>query len=262
MTTKRIPATVRLETILAEVEAKGHASVSDIAERLGVSEMTIRRDMDKLGADGQVVRTHGGAHANDDLRSRVVEMVEPSVENRATRNRAEKKRVVAAAARRIEPHSTIAIDVGTTCFELASLISDTSVHIVCASLPIQRLLAKNQLQIYAPCGRIAGADPSTVGAQTIGYLRKFRFDTVFLAVAGITESGLFDYSFEDAEIKKTLAEQSRTRVLMLDSSKVGKSSAVRVMGYDDIDVLITDAPLPQDMAALLAGFGVEVVIAT
>lgn len=261
MTAKRIPATVRLEAILAEVESNGHASVSDIAERLGVSEMTIRRDMDKLGAEGHVVRTHGGAHSNDDLRSKVFEMIEPSVENRATRNRSEKKRIAATAVRRIESRSTVAIDVGTTCFELASLISDSSVHIVCASLPIQRVLAKNQMQIYAPCGRIAGADPSTVGAQTVAYLRDFRFEIAFLAVAGITEDGLFDYSFEDAEIKKTLAMQAHSRVLMLDSSKVGKSSAVRVMGFDSIDVLITDAPLPPEMAAVLAEFDVEVVLA-
>ncbi|WP_323765724.1 DeoR/GlpR family DNA-binding transcription regulator [Marinovum sp.] len=261
MSTKRIPATVRLEAILAEVENNGHASVSEIAERLGVSEMTIRRDMDKLGAEGYVVRTHGGAHSNDDLRSKVFEMVEPSVENRATRNRPEKKRIAASAARRIQPRSTIAIDVGTTCYELASQISDNSVHIVCASLPIQRLLAKNQMQIYAPCGRIAGADPSTVGAQTVAYLRDFRFEIAFLAVAGITEDGLFDYSFEDAEIKKTLAGQAQSRVLLVDSSKIGKSSAVRVMGFDSIDVLITDAPLPAEMAALLNEFNVEVVIA-
>ncbi|MEP2953090.1 MAG: DeoR/GlpR family DNA-binding transcription regulator [Sulfitobacter sp.] len=261
MTAKRIPATVRLEAILAEVENNGHASVSDIAERLGVSEMTIRRDMDKLGAEGHVVRTHGGAHSNDDLRSKASEMIEPSVENRATRNRSEKKRIAASAVRLIEPRSTVAIDVGTTCFELASLISDSTVHIVCASLPIQRVLAKNQMQIYAPCGRIAGADPSTVGAQTVAYLRDFRFEIAFLAVAGITEDGLFDYSFEDAEIKKTLAMQAHSRVLMLDSSKVGKSSAVRVMGFDSIDVLITDAPLPPEMAAVLADLNVDVVLA-
>lgn len=261
MSTKRIPATVRLEAILAEVENNGHASVSEVAERLGVSEMTIRRDMDKLGAEGHVVRTHGGARSNDDRRSRVFEMIEPSVENRATRNRPEKKRIAACAVRRIQPRSTIAIDVGTTCFELSSLITDSSVHIVSASLPIQRLLAKNQMQIYAPCGRIAGADPSTVGAQTVAYLRDFRFEIAFLAVAGITEDGLFDYSFEDAEIKKTLAGQAQSRVLLVDSSKIGKSSAVRVMGFDSIDALITDAPLPADMAAVLAEFDVEVVIA-
>lgn len=261
MTSKRIPATVRLETILAEVEQRGHASVSDVAERLGVSEMTIRRDMDKLGAEGHVVRTHGGVHANDDLRRKVVEVIEPSVESRATQNRPEKKRIAGAAVRRIEPRSTIAIDVGTTCLELAGLIDDNSVHIVCASLPIQRLLASKGMQIYAPCGRIAGADPSTVGAQTVAYLRDFRFDIAFLAVAGITEDGLFDYSFEDAEIKKTLAARAKSRVLLIDSSKIGKSSAVRVMGFEDIDVLITDAPLPAEIAAIATSHDIEVAVA-
>ncbi len=261
MSTKRIPATVRLDAILTEVGNSGHASVSEIAERLGVSEMTIRRDMDKLGADGHVVRTHGGARSNDDLRRKVFEMVEPSVENRAARNQAEKKRIAASAVRRIQPRSTIAVDVGTTCLELASLMSDNSIHVVCASLPIQRLLARNQMQIYAPCGRIAGADPSTVGAQTVSYLRNFRFEIAFLAVAGITEDGLFDYSIEDAEIKKTLAAQAETRILLVDSSKIGKSSAVRVMGFDDIDILITDAPLSSEMTAVMADFEIEVVVA-
>lgn len=261
MTSKRIPATVRLEAILAEVEHHGHASVSEVAERLGVSEMTIRRDMDKLGAEGQVIRTHGGAHAKDDLRRKAIEVIEPSIESRATRNQPEKQRIAAAGVRRIAPRSTIAIDVGTTCLELAKLVADDSVHIVSASLPIQRLLAGNRMQIYAPCGRIAGADPSTVGAQTVAYLRDFRFDIAFLAVAGITEDGLFDYSFEDAEIKKTLAARSKSRVLLIDTSKIGTASAVRVMGFEDIDVLITDAPLPAEMAAVAASHGIEVVVA-
>ncbi len=261
MTTKRIPATVRLEAILAEVEQHGHASVSEVAERLGVSEMTIRRDMDKLGAEGQVIRSHGGAHAKDDLRRKAVDVIEPSIESRATRNRPEKHRIAAIAVRRIEPRSTIAIDVGTTCFELARLIADDSVHIVSASLPIQRLLANKRMQIYAPCGRIAGADPSAVGAQTIAYLRDFRFDIAFLAIAGITEDGLFDYSFEDAEIKKALAACAKSRVLLIDSSKIETSSAVRVMGFEDIDVLITDTPLPSEMAALAARHKIEVVVA-
>ncbi len=260
MTTKRIPASVRLEAIWAEVENNGHASVGEIAERLGVSEMTIRRDMDKLEADGHVLRTHGGARSVDDLRRKAFEMIEPSVENRATRNKVEKKRIAANAVRRIQSRSTIAIDVGTTCFELASLVTDTTVHVVSASLPIQTLLAKNQMKIYAPCGRIAGADPSTVGAQTVAYLRDFRFEIAFLAVAGITEEGLFDYSFEDAEIKKTLAAQAQTSILLVDSSKVGKTSAVKVMGFDSIDVIITDEALPPELTSALASYGTEVVV--
>jgi DeoR family glycerol-3-phosphate regulon repressor len=128
-------------------------------------------------------------------------------------------------------------------------------------LPIQRLLANNNMQIYAPCGRISGADPSAVGAQTVAYLRDFRFDIAFLAVAGITEDGLFDYSFEDAEIKKTLAARAHSRVLLIDSSKIGKSSAVRVMGFEDIDVMITDAPLTAEIAAVATSHDIEVVVA-
>jgi DeoR/GlpR family transcriptional regulator of sugar metabolism len=261
MTNKRIPASVRLGAILAEVENNGHASVSEIAERLGVSDMTVRRDMDKLVSEGHLVRTHGGAHTPEGLRNKVFEMIEPSVESRATRNRVEKKRIALNAVGRIKPKSTVAIDVGTTCFELASLLTDSSVRVISNSLPIQTLLANQQMLVYAPCGRIAGADPSTVGAQTVAYLRNFNFEIAFLGVAGITEDGLFDYSFEDAEIKKTLVAQARTRILLADHSKIGTSSAVRVMGFESVDILITDQPLSAEMAEIVAKFGTEVVVA-
>ena len=261
MTNKRIPASVRLGAILAEVENNGHASVTEIAERLGVSDMTVRRDMDKLVSEGHLVRTHGGAHTPEGLRNKVFEMIEPSVENRATRNRAEKKRIAANAVARIQAKSTVAIDVGTTCFELAALIEDSSVRVISTSLPIQTLLANNRMLVYAPCGRISGADPSSVGAQTVTYIRNFNFEIAFLAVAGVTEEGLFDYSFEDAEIKKTLAARAQTRILLTDHSKIGTSSAVKVMGFEDIDVLITDKPLPTELMKVLAVHGTEVVIA-
>lgn len=261
MTTKRLPASVRLGAILAEVENNGHASVTEIAERLGVSDMTVRRDMDKLVSEGHLIRTHGGAHTPEGLRGKVFEMIEPSVESRATRNRTEKKRIAQNAVGRIQSKSTIALDVGTTCYELAALINDNSVRIISTSLPIQTLLADHQMLVYAPCGRVAGADPSTVGAQTVAYLQNFNFEIVFLAVAGITEDGLFDYSFEDAEIKKTLSSQGQTRILLADSSKIGTSSAVRVMGFENIDVLITDHPVSPEMAKVLADYGVEVVVA-
>lgn len=261
MSNKRIPASVRLGAILAEVENNGHASVTEIAERLGVSDMTVRRDMDKLVSEGTLVRTHGGAHTPEGLRNKVFEMIEPSVENRASRNHAEKKRIAQNAVTRIKPKSTIAIDVGTTCYELASLLTDNSVRVISSSLPIQTLLANQQLLVYAPSGRIVGADPSTVGAQTVAYLRNFNFEIAFLAVAGITEDGLFDYSFEDTEIKKTLIDQAQTRILLVDSSKIGKSSAVKVTGFDSIDVLITDQPLSAEMAEILADSNVEVVVA-
>lgn len=261
MAPKRVPQTIRHNVILRELHANGHVSVVDIAERLGVSDMTVRRDLDLLEEEKLVVRTHGGAKLPEAPENRILDPVEPSVAHRATRYRAQKQAIARKALELLRPGTTVALDVGTTTIELAALLSDTSIRVVSTSLPIQTVLAERNMTVYAPCGQLSSTEPSVVGAQTIGYLHNTNFDIAFLGIAGITERGLHDYSFEDAEIKKALIAQSGKSVLLADSSKFGALSAIWVCAFDGIDMLVTDHMPPDSLRLPLEASGAEIVIA-
>ncbi|MFS4439579.1 DeoR/GlpR family DNA-binding transcription regulator [Paracoccaceae bacterium GXU_MW_L88] len=257
---RKLPATLRRKEILSALERDGHVTIVDIAEQLRVSDMTVRRDLELLADENLLVRTHGGAHLPEIFQERPLERHEPSAATRASIHRNEKQKIAAAALQYIEPHTTIAVDIGTTMQELAALIEDASVRVVSTSLRVQQDLAERQMTVFVPCGKLGGPEPSISGAQTIAYLQNFHFDTVFLGVAGITLDGTFDYSIEDAEIKKALIQRSSKRILLADSSKFGAVSAVRVTGFEVIDILITDADPPGPLKTRLEAACTEIIV--
>ncbi|SDE02644.1 DeoR family transcriptional regulator, glycerol-3-phosphate regulon repressor [Paracoccus isoporae] len=257
---RKLPATLRRKEIMSALERNGHVTIVDIAEQLRVSDMTVRRDLELLAEDNLLVRTHGGAHLPEIFQERPLERHEPSAASRASVHREEKQKIARTARRYIEPHMTIALDIGTTMQELTALIDDVSVRVVSTSLRVQQDLAERQMTIFVPPGKLGGPEPSISGAQTIAYLQNFHFDAVFLGVAGITLDGSFDYSIEDAEIKKALIQRSSRRILLADSSKFGAVSAVRVTGFDVIDVLVTDAEPPGPLKTRLEAAGTEIVV--
>lgn len=258
---KRVPANLRQTAILTELKNKGHASVADLSEWLGVSDMTIRRDLDLLEESGAIARTHGGAHIPGELQNRALELLEPSIAHRALSAQTEKKRIAREAIGLMSPHRSVALDIGTTVFELAALIVPPAPWIMSGSLPIQRELSDRQISVSVPCGTLRGREPSISGAQAVAYLRDFIFDLTFLGVAGMTVDGLYDYSVDDSEVKKVLIKQSKTRILLADHTKFGTLSTVRFCGFDEIDMLITDSPPPADLSACLREAGVEIRIA-
>ncbi|WBU60902.1 DeoR/GlpR family DNA-binding transcription regulator [Paracoccus albus] len=259
---RKLPATLRRKEILSALERDGHVTIVDIAEKLRVSDMTVRRDLEMLAEEDLLVRTHGGAHLPEIFQERPLDRNEPSAATRASINRAEKQLIAARALRLIEPQTTVALDIGTTMQELAAVLDDSSVRVVSTSLRVQQKLAERQMTVFVPCGRLGGPEPSISGAQTISYLQNFHFDAVFLGVAGITLDGTFDYSIEDAEIKKALIQRSPKRILLADSSKFGAVSAVRVTGFEVIDMLVTDADPPGPLKTRLEAAGTQIVIAS
>ncbi|WBU55259.1 DeoR/GlpR family DNA-binding transcription regulator [Paracoccus sp. SCSIO 75233] len=258
---KKLPATLRRKEILSALQKDGHINIVDFAEKLGVSDMTVRRDLESLAEEKLVVRTHGGAHLPGMFEDATPGRFERNSTDRRALNRDKKQRIARAALGWVQPHTTIALDIGTTAYELATLMTDSSVRIVSTSLPIQIALAERNMSVFAPCGQIGGIEPSISGAQTISYLQNFNFDVCFLGVAGITLGGMFDFSFNDAEIKKAIIKHTSKRVLLADSSKFGMNSSVRVSSFDQIDALITDAEPPGPLCAQLQQAGTEIIIA-
>lgn len=261
MPEKKMPAVMRHEMILKKLEVRGFATTLDLAQWLSVSDMTVRRDLDHLAERGLLARTHGGAVALSGKGGQVVDLIEPKVSEREMRAREAKAAIARRALEMIEPDQTIALDIGTTTLALAELVRDSRISLFTSSLKIASLLAESRPQVYVPAGKINGSEPSVVGPQAVDFFRGYYFDIAFIGASGLTVEGLFDYSLDDAEVKRACVERSRTTVALLDSSKFNRLSVAKICPLPSLDVVITDAQMPAALQDALIVAGVRIEIA-
>ena len=248
----------RREHIVLEIARHGYVSGSNLARTLGVSEMTIRRDLEHLEALGKLQRSHGGAIARRTLR---LDVVEPDVALRSQRNAREKARIAATATTMVAPRQLVALDIGSTTLCLAQALIGRNVRFFTCSLKIATLLAGAGETVLTPGGTVHGTEPSVVGAMARRHIEAFTFDLVFVAVSGISGSGLHDYSLEDSEIKRALIERASHVVALVDSSKFERLSVAKVCDLDAVDALVSDAAPDPPLRAALERAGVSLVIA-
>ncbi|WP_374653621.1 DeoR/GlpR family DNA-binding transcription regulator [Dongia sp.] len=244
------------------VERRGFAAVSEIASELGVSEITVRRDLTRLESQGLLVRTHGGALAGKGVGTEAFDSDEPTFEARRRRNADAKARIGVAAAGLVRPGATIGIDVGTTTLELARhLVPRADIKIFTNNVRAATLLADGPANVYLPGGQLRAKELSVYGSIAIAQLRHYWFDQVFIGFSGLTDQGLFDYSLEDTEIKRVYIERAVQTVALCDSSKFGRLSMARVGTLEEVDTLITDAPPPDHLRSALDRANVALIVA-
>jgi DeoR family glycerol-3-phosphate regulon repressor len=248
----------RQARILELLAGRGFLTVRELAAATGVSEITVRRDLVELEERKALKRTRGGAMTVRDGQVEIFDASEPAFDARRRRNSAAKIAIARAAARLVKPGFTIALDVGTSALELARCLADLGeLRIVTNNLRAASLLASTPHAVYLPGGRIRGKELSVYGAQTAEQVRAYWFDIAFIGVSGVTESGLYDYSPEDTEIKRIYMERAKRVVVLCDAQKFGHHSMVQVAPLSAVHTLVTDAPPPPPLAAALNAANVE-----
>ena len=191
----RVPAAVRHALILGALAEIGAVTVTEVAGRLGVSYMTIRRDLSDLERQGRLSRTHGGAIRNGvspvaDTPAMPRLFVEPTFASRLHKNATAKRAIAAAAAVAAQGAQAIALDVGTTTYLLAELVSDwRQAKIFTNSLRIAAKLGEGRSEVYLPGGRLSGDEMSISGASAIAQFEALWFDVAFVGVSGLTPAG-------------------------------------------------------------------------
>ena len=259
---QRMPARARRERLAEIIREAGFVSVADTAGLLGVSGMTIRRDLEALESRGLLTRTHGGAVALGARRPEVYDAEEPVFERRRRKNAAAKARIAAAAARLVAPGETLALDVGTSVLALAARLADRGeLRIFTNSLPTAIALVGGRSPVYLLGGQLRAPEMAVIGPVARTQAGAYYFDRLFLGVSGVTETGLYDYSLEDTEVKQAFIERSRQVVVLCDSSKFGHRALARICGIERCHLLITDAAPPPHLSDLLKAAGVEVAVA-
>jgi DeoR/GlpR family transcriptional regulator of sugar metabolism len=248
----------RQEKIAAQVEAAGRVKVSDLSEQLGVSEMTVRRDLEDLEDSGVLLRLHGGAVSN------ISRSYEPGFEVRHNLNTDAKMRIGKLAASLIRDRETIVFDAGSTTLHVVENIpSDLHIRAMALSLRIAAVLSDlPNVTVMTPGGTVRRGERSFIGGAAVAGLEKLTFDSLFLTVGGISsESGVTEYEVDDAEIKKEALLSTKRVIVVADGSKLGATAFVRICEIENIDVLVTDREAPEAEVEALRKLGVEVLLA-
>lgn len=249
--------------ILEALAATGIVQVRTIAAELGVSEMTVRRDLVDLEATGKLARIHGGAVDAERNGPAAIDREEPHFAARLQRQRPAKAAIAVAAARLAANCRTIALDVGTTTFMLAQQLRNSAhARIFTNSVRIANELGEDAIEVYVPGGHMRRDEMAIGGKTAVEHFQSLWFDIAFIGVSGLTAGGLYDYSFEDVEMKRVYLRRSGLRVVLCDYEKFHRMSLVRVAALRDFHILVTDAPPPPAIAAALAEARVRVEIAT
>lgn len=258
----RMLSPTRHARILDHLGQSGSVSVTTLAAELGVSDMTIRRDLVELERDGRLVRVHGGAVLTEAPASVAMDSEEPRFEARLRRGSDAKGAIAAYAANLVAGYRTLAMDVGTTTFLMASSLRDIAhLKVFTNSLRISTALDGGAAEVYVAGGRVRSEEMSVYGPTAIAQFEKLWFDAAVIGTSGITAEGFFDYSFEDTDMKRVYLRRSGLKILLCDSAKFQRMSLVQVGAFADINMMITDCEPPPRIAAALAAARVDVRIA-
>lgn len=257
----RLPSRARHARIVEMLRATGSVSVTQAAADLGVSDMTLRRDLLELESEGKLTRVHGGAVAAPALRA-LDTIDEPSFDSRMAERSEAKMRIAAEAASLVAGYRSLAIDVGTTTFLMAKAMRPSAnMKVFTSSLRVAVDLGAARFEVYLAGGRVRGDELAVGGPSAISQFGSLWFDAAVIGASGLTVDGLFDYSIEDTELKRIYIERSTVKIVVCDSSKARRQSLVKICALDEISILITDAPLPGELTAALAAANVRLVIA-
>ncbi len=240
----------RQSLILQAVRSDGSARVSDLTQQLGVSDMTIRRDLEVLARDGLVEKVHGGAVLPGSPASH-----EPGFEDKLVLERPEKASIAHTAASLVRPGTAIAITAGTTTFALAQCLVDVpGLTIVTNSLRVANLFSGNRgadgTTIVLTGGMRTPSD-ALVGPVADLTIKSLHFDTLFLGCNGIDpEAGLTTPNLAEAETNRTFIKLARRVVVLADHTKWGVVSLASFASLEEVNVLITDDLLGLDARAV------------
>lgn len=246
----------RQQEIVRLARRDGRVEVADLAELLGVTTETVRRDLTVLEQQGLLRRVHGGALPVERLR------FETGIAERAATMTAEKERIAKAAIRFLPPVGSILIDAGTTTARFVdALPDDRELTAVTNSLPIALALsAMPRLTVLTVGGRVRGRTLAQVDRWALRSLAEIHVDVAFVATNGISvERGLTTPDLAEAAVKEALVTSAHRVVLLADHTKVGADQFARFADVEQLDVIVTDAGMDDETAAALAAAGPEVV---
>jgi DeoR family glycerol-3-phosphate regulon repressor len=239
--------TGRLIKILEIIELNNAMSVAELALKFVVSEETIRRDIKQLESSGRVVKVHGGVRLSSAL-------LEPPYRKRVSLNAEAKKAIGIKAAELVQDGMTVFIDSGSTSYWLSKVLKQPKkLLIITNSLEVaSEVVGRQGWKLVIIGGQVDMDYRAAFGQEAIAHARRFTPDLLFLSIGGIDKNtGLLDFSIEEADFKRSLIDRARHSVLLADVSKFDAAGSIHLADFSSIDTIICDQQPDLDICKVL-----------
>ncbi len=250
-------AAARRQRLSALVDARRSVRLEELSAALGVSQATVRRDLNALSASGRLRRVHGGAVASDQR------VDEPLFDAKAGAAAEEKARIAARAVELLSPADTVYLDSGSTVLGVARLLHGWGrLTVVTNSLPVVTELLGRGPRLIVVGGEVRATSRAIVGPLTRILLESLHVDRALMGTFALSlDEGMSTTDPAEAYTKELVLARAGEVILLADSTKVGSRSFVHSGRLRDVDVLVTDGGLDGRVARTLSRRGMRVVIA-
>lgn len=249
--------TFRHPEIVEIARRDGKVTVEGLADHFGVTLQTIRRDLTDLANSGRLERVHGGAV----LPSGTTNI---GYEERRSLNPAAKSAIARACAALVPDDISLFLNIGTSTEAVAQeLRHHKTMMVVTNNVNVASILVDNpECEIIVTGGHLRRADGGLVGNLAADTIRSFKFDLAVIGCSALDRDGdLLDFDIQEVNVSQAILRQSRKVILVADHSKFSRSAPARIGSLSEVDVFVTDVPLPDDLAAACVEWNTEVVIA-
>jgi DeoR family transcriptional regulator of aga operon len=257
------PPAARREQILSIIEEQGFARVAQLSRQFGISEVTVRADLDTLADGNAVQRVHGGAVAGGKPAG-----PERPFEQSMLTGSDEKARIGRAAAALVESHQAIVLDVGTTTTAVATALLDRDdlqgVVVITNALNVALLLEPliPRFTVVVTGGTVRPLQHSLVDPLAGVVLDRIRADIAFIGCSGVDSvAGITNVNLPEADVKRRMLAASARCVVVADGSKLGVAQLSRVAPIGEVDTLVTGADADPHQLELLRAAGLHVLLA-
>lgn len=243
--------------ILDALRVTGRESIASLAERLNVSDETVRRHVKDLVEQGAVHRVHGGVIL-------VGALAEPPFSRRIKERVAAKRAIARTVTEQVADGMTLLIDSGsTTTYVAQALLQKNGLTVVTNSLEIARtLVGRGDCAVHLAGGALRADIGATVGYEALELIREFRGDLAILSIGAIDpKDGYMDFDIDEARVARTMIDRADRVVIAADAWKFTAKARVRVCNFEPISLLVSDAMPPAPLRQQFEAAGTEIVVA-
>ena len=248
--------TKRHSDILKILEAEGTVTIAALAQQLGVSLETVRRDVKPLTETGAVTRVHGAVGLAGQIG-------EAPFQRRMRENAEAKKAIAKALAATIRDGESIMFDTGTTTSYVArELMGHRRLTVVTNSSDIARTLATvNGNRVYMAGGELRSDSGAAFGKSALDFIARFTVHHAVISAGAVDATGVMDYALEEAEFARLVLSRGERRVVVTDHAKFGRRGLISVADFTDVGEIVTDRPPAPEIAAALEAAGTALTLA-
>ena len=244
----KVNSNPRQINLLDTVRARGTVTVEQLAEMLGVTLQTVRRDVQGLADKGLLTRFHGGVRVPSSTTENI------GYSQRASLNAEGKARIARAVAEQVPNDCSLILNIGTTTEAIAQqLLRHTGLRVITNNLNVAAILSNNpNCEVIVAGGLVRSRDRAIVGEATIDFIRQFKGDIALIGVSSIESDGsLRDFDLREVKVAQAIIAQAREVWLAADASKFNRPAMIELATLSRIDCLFTDADPPAPFPALL-----------